>query len=59
MFAFRCLEYLTRFEDFADNDVVLATEQLRQALRQLGKITGRITSEEILDVIFKDFCIGK
>jgi tRNA modification GTPase len=43
----------------AAGDMVLAAQELRIALRQIGKLTGNITSEEILDVIFKDFCIGK
>ena len=43
----------------AADDIVLASQALRRALREIGKITGKITSEEILDVIFKDFCIGK
>lgn len=42
-----------------DGDLVLAAEELRLALRQLGRITGRIGIEEVLDVIFRDFCIGK
>jgi tRNA modification GTPase len=25
----------------------------------LGRITGRIDVEDLLDVIFRDFCIGK
>lgn len=37
----------------------LAAEDLRLALRAIGKITGRIHVEDLLDVIFKDFCIGK
>ncbi len=32
---------------------------LRQALNQLGILTGEVTSEEILDEIFSRFCIGK
>ncbi|XP_071492777.1 tRNA modification GTPase GTPBP3, mitochondrial-like [Diadema antillarum] len=40
-------------------DLVLAAEEIRIALRQLGKITGHVTTEEVLDIIFKDFCIGK
>jgi tRNA modification GTPase len=32
---------------------------LRGALHQLGKLTGEITTEEILDDIFSGFCIGK
>ncbi|MDD9900474.1 MAG: tRNA uridine-5-carboxymethylaminomethyl(34) synthesis GTPase MnmE [Alphaproteobacteria bacterium] len=37
----------------------LAAEDLRMALRALGRITGRVHVEELLDKIFKDFCIGK
>ncbi|HZS83121.1 MAG TPA: tRNA uridine-5-carboxymethylaminomethyl(34) synthesis GTPase MnmE [Stellaceae bacterium] len=37
----------------------LAGEDLRLALRSLGRITGRVDVEDILDVIFRDFCIGK
>jgi len=40
-------------------DLVLAAEQLRLAARELGKLTGRIEVEQLLDVIFQDFCIGK
>jgi len=37
----------------------LMAEDLRLALRSLGRITGRVDIEELLDVIFRDFCIGK
>ena len=37
----------------------LAAEDLRLALRSLGAVTGTIHVEELLDTIFKDFCIGK
>ncbi len=37
----------------------LKTEDLRLAARALGRITGRIEVDELLDVIFRDFCIGK
>jgi tRNA modification GTPase len=37
----------------------LMAEDLRLALRALGRITGRVDIEELLDVVFKDFCIGK
>jgi tRNA modification GTPase len=37
----------------------LIAEDLRLALRALGRLVGRVDVEELLDVIFKDFCIGK
>lgn len=37
----------------------LASEALRAALRSLGRLTGRVGVEEVLDVVFRDFCIGK
>jgi tRNA modification GTPase len=37
----------------------LVAEELRHAAATLGKLTGRIDVEDILDVIFRDFCIGK
>ena len=55
-----CLVFLQLFEDYmARGDLVLAAEQLRLATREIGKITGRVDVEELLDVIFEDFCIGK
>ena len=37
----------------------LLAEDLRLATRALGRITGRVDVEDLLDVIFRDFCIGK
>ena len=37
----------------------LAAEDLRQAVQSIGRILGRIDVEDILDVLFADFCIGK
>jgi tRNA modification GTPase len=37
----------------------LRAEDLRLALRGLGRITGAVDVEDLLDVIFRDFCIGK
>jgi tRNA modification GTPase len=37
----------------------LLAEDLRLAMRALGRITGRVDVEEILDFVFRDFCIGK
>ena len=37
----------------------LAAEDLRMAARALGRITGSVGVEDVLDVVFRDFCIGK
>jgi len=37
----------------------LASEALRAALRALGRLSGRVGVEAVLDVVFRDFCIGK
>jgi tRNA modification GTPase len=37
----------------------LVAEDLRLALRVIGRLTGRVDIEELLDSIFRDFCIGK
>jgi tRNA modification GTPase len=37
----------------------LAAEDLRLASRALGRVSGRIDPEELLDRIFASFCIGK
>jgi len=37
----------------------LAAEDLRLACRSLGRVTGRVDVEDVLDVIFREFCIGK
>ena len=34
-------------------------EELRLAARALGRITGRVDVEAVLDLVFRDFCIGK
>ena len=37
----------------------LTAEHLRMALREIGRITGRVDLDELLDVVFRDFCLGK
>jgi tRNA modification GTPase len=37
----------------------LVAEELRIAIHSLGRLTGRVDVEDILDSIFRDFCIGK
>lgn len=52
-------EHLARFDINAGIDPVLAAEDVRQAARALGRITGRVGVEDMLDLVFADFCIGK
>ena len=52
-----CLEALRR--SLAASHPELVAEDLRLAVRALGRITGRVDVEDLLDVIFRDFCIGK
>jgi tRNA modification GTPase len=52
-----CLVALSRAG--AGNSLELQAEDLRLAVRALGRITGRVDVEGLLDVIFGDFCIGK
>ncbi len=37
----------------------LAAEELRAAADSLGRLLGRVDVEDILDVIFREFCVGK
>lgn len=58
----QCLRYLQDyFELCADeqHDMAIAVEEIRKAMRELGRITGHVSANEILDIIFKNFCIGK
>ncbi|KAF9913915.1 tRNA modification GTPase gtpbp3, mitochondrial [Lobosporangium transversale] len=54
-----CLQSLEAFLNLGVDDVVLGAEELRHAASDLGKITGRVDVEEVLDVVFREFCIGK
>ncbi len=55
----KCHDSLGRCLETASDDISLWAEDARMASRQLGRITGRTDVEDILDVIFADFCIGK
>lgn len=37
----------------------LCAEDIRLAVRSLGRITGSVDVEDLLDIVFRDFCIGK
>jgi tRNA modification GTPase len=57
-------EALTECRDALDRaagtaQLELAAEDVRLAVRALGRITGRVDIDDVLDVIFRDFCIGK
>lgn len=51
------LEKLKRFS--LDKDLELQAEDLRGAVFDIGRLTGRVDTEDLLDIIFSDFCIGK
>jgi len=48
----RCISVIGQGEE-------LAAEELRAAAHSLGRLLGRVDVEDILDVIFREFCIGK
>ena len=50
---------LERAVTVADTGLELAAEDLRLAQRALGRITGAVDIEQLLDIVFADFCIGK
>jgi len=52
-----CVDNLQRFN--LQKEIELAAEDIRLACRAIGKITGRVEVDEILDKIFSSFCIGK
>ncbi|MCK5041781.1 MAG: tRNA uridine-5-carboxymethylaminomethyl(34) synthesis GTPase MnmE [Sphingomonadales bacterium] len=54
-----CLIGLERFLENKQEDPALLAEDIRMAIRSLGSITGRVDVEDMLDIIFGEFCIGK
>jgi tRNA modification GTPase len=40
-------------------EMELAAEDLRRGSQILGRVVGAVDVEDLLDVIFHDFCIGK
>lgn len=58
----RVTEYLRAYlkkTEIRNYDMAISLQDIRGAARELGKITGSINNEDILDVIFKNFCVGK
>jgi len=54
-----CNQAMARFLEYPDRELELRAEDLRQAASAIGRITGRIDVEDILDDLFSSFCIGK
>ncbi len=54
-----CIGHLERFLSLGHLELELLSEDLRMAARDLGKITGFVDVEDILEKIFKEFCVGK
>ncbi|KAF8164832.1 tRNA modification GTPase TrmE [Crassisporium funariophilum] len=52
-------KFLQAFLDLPPSDIVLAAEELRYAAQAVGRVTGDIGTEDVLDALFRDFCIGK
>lgn len=52
-----CRDHLARSLQAKESE--LRAEDIRLALRALGRITGHVGVEDLLDIIFRDFCIGK
>ena len=50
---------LGRSLEVVDQGEELAAEELRIAAHALGRLLGRVDVEDILDVIFREFCVGK
>lgn len=53
------LKQLKICTDDVERSIELRAEDLRKCAHLLGKITGFVDVEDLLDVIFSEFCIGK
>ena len=58
---YQALEALQSARDLVANGLgdEFVSSEIRIALDSIGKITGKIYTDDILDVVFKQFCIGK
>ena len=54
-----CLTHLRRVKSMKRMPVEIVSFELRQAANQISEITGHVYTEQILDEIFSQFCIGK
>lgn len=53
------VQALDRFRRATGAELALPAEELRLAANAIGRVTGRVSAEEVLDRIFATFCIGK
>ena len=51
-----CLKKLDNMKYF---DISLVSEDIKSAMNEIEAITAKTTNEDILDIIFNEFCIGK
>ncbi len=54
-----CVEAIKQAQEFTDEQFDLKVEMIRIAIDKIGVIIGKVGVEEILDVVFAEFCIGK
>jgi tRNA modification GTPase len=54
-----CVSNLEAALDSPPERIELVAERLRGAAQALGMVTGAIGVEDVLDSIFREFCIGK
>ena len=57
----RCIEKVNMHLKNAkkDKNIDLIAEDIRISIKELGNLFGNVDIEDILDIIFSDFCIGK
>jgi tRNA modification GTPase len=56
---YQTAESLRRSTSVVEQGVELVAEDLRTGVHSLGRLLGRVDVEDVLDAIFRDFCIGK
>ena len=54
-----CVQHLSYVLDHDISDIELKAETLRHASDCIGRIMGKIDVEDLVDVIFSEFCVGK
>ncbi|XP_023290896.2 tRNA modification GTPase GTPBP3, mitochondrial [Lucilia cuprina] len=59
----RCIDHIQLFlSEYSPDifpDIAISAQKLRHAVKDIERITGHVSTDDILDIVFKDFCIGK